>query len=145
MTEHSPDPNPTITWHAHPARQRPRQTLIAGAIILALAGGVFATTTSPWWALAAAVVLLLSLNRFFFPSTFSIDEAGITARYPLRRMRFPWQRLRRFVHDQYGGYLSTRARRSRLDAWSGMHILFGEDREGVVAAIRSRMRRETAT
>jgi len=94
----------------------------------------------------AMLVLLVALNRFFFPSRFEIDDEGITAHYLLSSQRLEWAGLRRFLHDENGGYLSTRARRSRLDAWKGMHILFGDERDRVISLIRERLpaRREEA-
>jgi hypothetical protein len=82
---------------------------------------------------------MLSLNRFFLPSRFSIDAHGITAQFPLRRKHLRWRDVRRFLHDQHGGYLSTRSRASRLDAFSGMHLMFGQQREEVMQRIRAGM------
>ncbi|MEM7230346.1 MAG: PH domain-containing protein [Planctomycetota bacterium] len=76
---------------------------------------------------AASGLLILALNRFFLPTRFEIDEDGITARYPLRRARQRWGEIRRCVSDQHGVFVSTRARRSRFDAYSGMQILPGVD------------------
>lgn len=131
-----------LTWHAHPAAERPGHAVLALVLIAAIALAVFLTTGGGVaWGLLSAVVLVLALNRFFMPSRFEIDEAGITARHPLRTQRLAWPNVRRFVHDERGGYLSTRARPSRLDASRGMHILFGSKREDVIAAIRARLPR----
>ncbi len=91
-------------------------------------------------ALGGMLVLVLALNRFFFVSRFSIDGEGITARYPLKRMSLQWKNLRRFAHDARGGYLSTRAVRSRMDAYSGMHVMFGDCRETVISLIQKCLR-----
>ena len=82
---------------------------------------------------------MLGLNRFFFASTFIIDDAGIEARYPLRKLRLEWKDIRRFLHDSDGGYLSTRSRPSRFDAYRGMHLLFSDDREKANALIESKV------
>lgn len=132
------------SWRAHPLRQRPGAGLLAVGVIamLGLATGVFAG--HPAWGPVAAVVLVLTLNRFFFPSRFSIDAEGITAAYPMRKQRLSWRRVRRLVCDQYGGYLGTRAVPSRMDAWRGMHLIFGDDRDATIAEIRSRLQSEDA-
>jgi len=92
-----------------------------------------------WAGTGGAVLLILALNRFFLPSRFSVDHEGITANHPLRSRRLRWTDVRRFVHDGRGGYLSTMARPSRLDAWRGMHILFGDQRQGVIDQIHGRL------
>jgi hypothetical protein len=129
-----------LAWQGHPARERPGATLGAAAIIVA-AGAAAWFSFGPAWGVAAVIVLVAALNRFFFPSRFVIDEEGITARYPLRRQRLCWAELRRFVHDEHGGFLSTRVRSSRLDAYSGMHLLFGTHRDAIVEQIRARLNR----
>lgn len=131
-----------FSWRAHPARERRAQAVMALGVIAAFCVVVFLAFASWAWTALCFVVLVASLSRFFFPSRFEIDDEGITARYPLRRMRLRWTELRRFVHDRYGGYLSTRARPSRLDAFKGMHILFGAQRDRVVATIDRLVKRE---
>ena len=126
-------------WDAHPARERTGRAVLGGVVILAFAGLAGALMQSLWWGVFATFLLLVSLNRFFFPSRFTIDGAGITARCPLRRQRLGWDELRRFAVDEHGGYLSTRGRRSWIDAYRGMHIYFGRQRDAVVQRIRSRL------
>jgi len=133
-----------LSWQAHPARERRVQAAGALGVIIAFCGLIYTAFGSVGWAVVSMAVLLASLSRFFFPSRFEIDEEGITARYPLRRMRLKWAVLRRFAHDRHGGYLSRRSRPSRFDAFQGMHILFGSRRDEVIAAINRRLARERA-
>ena len=128
-----------FTWQAHPARERVGAATLAISLIGALAGAVGMSFQSPIWAAAALLVLLAALSRFFFPSRFMIDADGITARYLLRTQQIKWDDIRRFVQDDRGGYISTRAKRSWLDAYRGMHILFGTHREAVIKRIRARL------
>jgi hypothetical protein len=141
-------PKDEFTWHAHPARERTSRAVAGAGVIVLLAAVVFvlmdadpnaSTAAAIAWSILSAVVLVLALNRFFFRSRFTIDAEGITARYPLRKQRFQWADLRRFVHDEYGGFLSTRAARSWLDAYRGMHLLFGEHRRTVIERIRAHL------
>jgi hypothetical protein len=132
-------PSPSFSWSAHPARERRAHAAGSLFAIAALAVAAWQFGQHPGWALIAVLVLILALNRFFFPSRFIVDGEGITAHYPMRRRRCRWQDLRRFVHDDRGGYLSTRALPSRLDAFRGLHVLFGAERARVVAEIRRHM------
>jgi len=85
------------------------------------------------------IVLIMSLHRFFFPSRFAMATDAIEARYLLGTQRYAWSDIRRFRHDQHGAFLSTRSRPSWLDAYRGMHLLFGEARDEVIARIRERL------
>ncbi len=125
-------------WQAHPARERPRAALLAGAIIVAL-GAVVWVSFGAVWAVGSVLLLVASLSRFFLASRFSIDGDGISARYPLRRARLRWAEIRRFVQDHHGGYLSTRARPSRLDAYRGMHLLFGTQRQRAIQHLQAHL------
>jgi hypothetical protein len=130
------------SWQAHPARERAGQAVAAGLMVVCLSFLSAALMQHTLWGVIAVAILAIALNRFFFPSRFTIDEEGITARYPLRSQRFRWADLRRFAHDEDGGYLSTRARPSRLDAWRGMHLLFGGEREEAVRRIEAHLPEE---
>lgn len=133
-----PSAEQAISWSAHPARQRPSAAAFAGIVILAAAAAAW-LSFGPAWALLALVLLIASLNRFFLPSRFEIDAEGITARHPLARQTLRWAEVRRFVHDRHGAYLSRRSAASRLDAFQGMHLVFGADRQEIMRAIRERI------
>jgi len=125
-----------LTWRAYPARQRPAAAVLAGLAVAAVALAC-AATGGLFWGILAIVVLLLSLYRFFFPSRFVIDSEGVTATYLLGTQRFAWSEIRRFCCDRHGLYLSTRSRRSRLDAYRGLYLLFGARREEVLSRVRA--------
>jgi hypothetical protein len=142
LTLQTAHPAAEFSWRAHPAAERSGHAALGAAVILGLAGCAYALTGSAAWGALAVVVLAASLSRFYFPSRYEIDEAGITARSLLSTRRLRWENVRRFVTDRHGGYLSPRAARSVLDPWRGMHVLFGAQRDAVVERIRAHLRRE---
>ncbi len=93
----------------------------------------------PGAAALAVVLLVLSLRRFFFPTRFAVDADGVIADSLFGAQRLAWSEVRRLAVDRHGAYLSTRSRPSRLDAFRGMHLLFGPARDEVVAALRAGM------
>jgi hypothetical protein len=129
-----------LNWRAHPAKERTRAAVVAIVVILSVTVAVYISLQSMVWSLIALTAMVVSLNHFLFPSRFTIDNEGITARYFFRSQRYSWESIRRFFHDQNGGYLSTRSKPSRLDAYRGMHIQFGEHKEAVVRKIREHLR-----
>ena len=100
---------------------------------------VYLTALNFWWSLFALVLLLMTLNRYFFSSRFSIDDHRIIARYPMGRKEFEWRHIRRFTTDKHGGYLSTRSKPSRLDAYQGLQLYFDDRREEMIAEINSHL------
>ena len=131
--------NPEFRWHAHPAAERVAAAVGGSAIVLALSGAAWLAGSSVWWAILTAAVLVGALRRFYLPSEFSIDDEGITARTGITKRRMAWCDVRRFAVDDAGGFLSCRARRSWLDPGRGLHILFGQDRPGVLERIRAHL------
>lgn len=136
---HSDDRVEEFSWRAHPARECAGRATAAVLVIAALAFLAALLMRSSLWGVLAATVLMVALNRFFFPSRFAIDKEGITAHHPLRRQRLRWADLRRFAHDETAGFLSTRSRRSWLDSHRGMNVLFGDQRQSVIARIRGHL------
>ena len=132
-----PEEPTQFSWCAHPAWERLGPAIAGLVIVAAFAAAVWVAFGSVAWAAFSAIVLVATLNRFYFRSHFDIDADGITARFPLRTKRCRWSDVRRFVVDANGGFLSPRAKQTRLDAWQGLHILFGSDREPVIERIRS--------
>ncbi len=134
-----PEEPTQFSWCAHPARERTGPAGAGIVIVAAFAAAVWVAFGSVAWAVFSAVVLVATLNRFYFRSRFDIDAEGITARFPLRTKRFRRADTRRFVVDANGGFLSPRAKPSRLDAWQGLHVLFGRQREPVIERIRAHL------
>ena len=134
-----PDKPTEFSWCAHPARERTGPAVAGLVIVAAFAAAVWVAFGSVTWAVFSAAVLVAALNRFYFRSRFEIDADGITARFPLRTKRFRWAEVRRFVVDANGGFLSPRAKRGRLDAWQGLHVLFGSQRDAVIERIRAHL------
>lgn len=135
----SQPPSESFSWCAHPAAERRGAALAAAGLTLAMAAAIYLSFGSPAWAVFGLAALVIGLNRFFFRSRFKIDEDGITASYPLRTLRLNWPQVRRFVVDDRGAYLSTRTSRSWLDAYRGLHVLFGRDRSAVIEQIRAHL------
>jgi hypothetical protein len=135
--DHGDKPNVIYSWTAHPAGQHRWKACIALAVIALVGLGVAMTAGHPVAGLLGSLLLVVSLQRFFFPSTFEVDADGITAKYLMTNKRARWRDVRRFVTGPEGGYLSTRSKRSWLDAYRGLHVVFGANRDEAIAAINA--------
>ena len=82
------------------------------------------------------VFLFLTLNRFFLPTRYRIDERGVAARYPLGKRALAWSEIRRFPHDQEGGYVSSRDRGGAFDT-KGVSLLFAGRGDEIIPLIES--------
>lgn len=115
-------------WTAHPLREQPWKALLAVALVLfcgVLIGVIVDDPlVGPLAAGGSILFLFITLNRFFLPSKYHMDEHGVAVRYPLRSRTLRWADIRRFVHDSQGGYVSPRCRGGALDT-RGISLLFG--------------------
>ncbi|MCA9295639.1 MAG: hypothetical protein KC983_03960 [Phycisphaerales bacterium] len=143
LTDQGDKAVPNQCWRAHPACERLSRTALAVLIVLALGAATALLAGSILAGGAAVILLLLALSRYFLPSNYEITDEGITARYPFRRVHQAWRDVRRCISDGRGVYLSTRARRSRLDAYTGLHVLPGlggsPTVDDIVRIVRSHM------
>ncbi|MEE8399290.1 MAG: hypothetical protein V3S89_09815 [Desulfobacterales bacterium] len=137
--DNDPQPEDLFLWQAHPARRKQTETVIAIVVISAMAILVYRLSHTLLGSIFSALVLIMALQRFFFPSRFEIDSKGITAHYFMGKKHFDWQYVRRFTHDENGGYLSTRSTPARVDAYRGMHLYFNEDRTEAIDRIEYEM------
>jgi hypothetical protein len=136
----SDSPTSPVVWTVRPAATRPGLAAAGVAIILAFGalawfagGGVFA-------AIVSVAGLFLATNRFFLPTRYVVDSAGVTANYAFSMRMLPWSEIRWFGFDDRGGVVSTRSKPSRLADRRAISLAWGEERERAVAMIRAKLR-----
>lgn len=136
-----------VTWRVHPARERLPACCLAVVIVAAFGWLAADWAESFWGGIFSSLFFLITLSRFFFPTQFRVDDIGVTANYPLKTVAYSWGTIRRFLHDARGGFLSTRRRRSVLDTFQGLHLVFQtkEHSETIVARITAQLEVEAAT
>ncbi len=130
-----------LTWTAWPARERPfaAAVLLAGAVVLGVL--VARGTGDSFLGVAAPTFVLASLSSFLLPTAYRLTEETLEVRsLGVSRVR-PWTEMRRMTVDRTGVFLSPFERRSWLEAYRGVRLLFGGNRDQVVAFVEARLRR----
>lgn len=128
-----------VVWIAHPARSRPRDLALVATVFFLTLAGALTMTESVFLTAVAAVVLVAGVAPFLFPTEYKIDDWGLEARGLFRTRARPWSELRRLEVGPGAALVSPLARRSRLDRYRGIYLLFDSaDRDRVVAALRAR-------
>ena len=131
-------PNTPFEWTAHPLRAHPVKAIVAIGLVLfcgVLVGAIVADPVlSPWAAGGSILFLFITLNRFFLPSKYRMDQHGIAVRYPLRTRVLRWSEIKRFRHDQEGGYVSPRLRGGVFDT-GGISLLFAAHAAEIILRI----------
>jgi hypothetical protein len=128
-----------VVWRIWPARQRPLTAivLIAGALVLGIL--VSRGTEDKVLGIAAPVFVLASLSSFLLPTEFRLTREAIEVKsLGVVRSR-PWSEMRRFEEDRSGVFLSPFEKRSWLDAYRGVRLDPGGNRDQVVAFVKGRL------
>ena len=132
----------TYSWTCNPSAIHPVKRVFALGCIVLFGGSIIMSNVLLGVVLTA--VLIASIATFLFPSTFSIDQSGITACYPLRKKYYQWSQIRRFKMFQHSAYMFKRKKPSNLDGWTGLALFFNADREEIVKRLNQFLSEEVA-
>lgn len=133
-------PEGALTWTAWPARERPlaAAVLLGSAIVLGVL--VAHGTEDRVLGVATPLFILVSLSSFLLPTTYRLTDEAVEVRsLGVARVR-PWTEMRRMTVDQTGVFLSPFEKRSWLEAYRGVRLLFGGNRDQVVAFVEARLK-----
>jgi hypothetical protein len=85
--------------------------------------------------------VLASLSSFLFPTVYRLTDDVVEVRsLGVARAR-PWTEMRRMTVDGTGVFLSPFEKRNWLEAYRGLRLLFGGNRDQVVAFVETRLKR----
>jgi hypothetical protein len=127
---------PILTWKVHLLREQPVKLLLvipAAALSLVASYVLFRTFT---FGLIALFLILASLAEYLFPIRFEIDSQGASARTLTARTRIEWSRVKKYYLDDRGIKLSPLSRQTRLEAYRGVYLMFGNRRDEVIEAVK---------
>ena len=124
-----------LTWTVHLARRYPRRTF--AALFIVFLGSLTAWVGFQYLAAGILTLLLLlaSISDYLFPIRFRLNDTGIEASGPLFTRRMRWREVRQVRRDSLGVKLSPLSRRSRLEAYRGIYLWFGDNESEVMDVI----------
>jgi hypothetical protein len=127
-----------LCWQVHLAKDRPQQLI--GVVLFIIAVALFAYFlfgNSIFSTIVIAFVLFGALSDFFLPMTFTLTKNHVSASTRLGKRIMAWKDVKRCYLDDSGVKLSPLGRQSRLEAYRGVYLRFGDkNREEVLDAIR---------
>jgi hypothetical protein len=135
------DDGAELSWSVWPARQKPltAAVIVAGAVVLGVL--IARGTGDRLLGVAAPLFVLLSLSSYLLPTRYRLTPDAVEVRsLGVVRAR-PWSEMKRFEEDEAGLFLSPFEKRSWLDAYRGVRLPLGGNRDGVVAFVQARVAR----
>jgi hypothetical protein len=128
-----------LTWSVWPARERP----IAAAVLLGASFvlGILVEqgTHDRVLSVAAPLFVLVSVSSFLLPTSYRLFAEGFEVRSLGMVRSRPWTEMRRFEADATGVFLSPFERKNWLDAYRGARLVFGGNRDQVVAFVEGKV------
>jgi len=133
-----------LTWSVWPARQRPMAAAILLGASVVLGGLVEQGTHDRVLAVAAPMFVLVSVSSFLLPTSYRLHAEGFEVRSLGMVRSRPWSEMRRFDADATGVFLSPFERKNWLDAYRGARLVYGGNRDQVVAFVEAKIAGGTA-
>jgi hypothetical protein len=125
-----------ITWTSHPvARNRVKGAVVVLLIVgLAVLAGVW--MGNPYWGIFAFLVLFLSLESYFFATTYRLGEDGVEVRKRFSKSFRGWDTFRTIYVDRRGVTLSPYGGRSLMEPFRALRLLFENNRQAVLEYVK---------
>jgi len=127
---------PILAWKVHLLREQPLKLLLVTPVVLLGLVASYIMFQTFVFTLVALLLFISSLAEYLFPVRYEIDAGGASSRTLVRRTRIEWGRVKKYYLDDSGIKLSPLSRGSRLEAYRGVYLRFGDRREEVIEAVR---------
>jgi hypothetical protein len=129
-----------LGWTVHPFRERQGLGYAILAVILGVSFFAATWARSGFWGFFSFAVLFLSLESFYFPTRFLLEEKKLTVFRRFSRSEREWTVFRRCYEDREGITLSPFTKSSWLETYRAIRIRFAPaDRERVSGFVRGRL------
>ena len=129
----------TLAWTVWPARERPWAAVVLLASLLVLGLLITQATRDRVLGIAAPLFILGSVGSFIARTTYRLTPETIEVKaLGVARTR-PWSEMRRATVDRGGVFLSPFTTRSWLEAYRGVRLPFGGNRDRVVAFVETKL------
>jgi hypothetical protein len=129
----------TLEWSVWPARDRPWAAAVLLLSLLVLGVLIAEGTGDRVLGVAAPLFILVSVGSFIARTKYRLTSESIEVRtLGVSRAR-PWGEMRRATLDRGGIFLSPFERRSWLEAYRGVRLPFGGNRDQVLAFVETKL------
>jgi len=140
MVMNSPE---TLTWSVRPCRMDRKRCPWVIVTILLFGVVIVLVLSDPFLGMLSVVVLFGSLHSYFLKASYSLSSQGVEIKSPFGTQRREWRSFKSFWVDARGLNLSPFTKRSWLEHYRGMRLLFGENEDEVVDFVTRVMGKES--
>jgi len=127
-----------LSWRVHPLTESVKRSVMVIGIIVLFCSVVHLSFGELFWTILSLVFLLASLSPYFLPTVYTLNDKEVIVKRILTTKRL-WTSFRGFYWDQNGVQLSPFTYPSRLDAYRGLFLRFGDNKEEVLEFIKKHL------
>ena len=131
-----------LTWSVRPCTMNWLKFGLVSAVILGFGFLVQLAYGEVFLSVVSIVILVGSLHSYFFETSYSLSPEGIEVRGVFGTQKKPWTGFKSFSVDRAGLSLSPFSRRSWLEHYRGVRLLFNRNRDEVVAFVTEKLGKE---
>jgi hypothetical protein len=124
-----------LTWQVHLAKEQPKKLAVVIPATFVAAVCAFAWIQHPVFVIAMLLLVVGSLADFLFPVTYTITTTRVTVSTRAGKRIIAWKDVRKCYLDDFGVKLSPLRIQSRLEAYRGVYLRFGDKRKEVIEAV----------
>ncbi len=136
--EHS-EAGECLEWSVFPFLENLRRSIIVVAIIIVVAALVYLAFKDVFLVILSVAILFASLHAYFTRTRYRLDESGVAVRTLSVKTAKPWSHFKRYYPDDRGITLSPFAEPSRLEPFRSVRLLYGSNKDEVVAFVSERI------
>lgn len=125
-----------MEWQVHLLREDIKKLLLVVPVVAASLFTAYALFGSPVFMAVVVFLFASSLSGYLFPVHYTLTRTGACVRTLTGRNFVPWTRVKKYYLDENGIKLSTLPAPGRLEAYRGVYLRFGGNRDAVVEAVR---------
>ena len=133
------EPGECLEWSVFPFMEKPRRSVIVVLIVAAVATLVYLAFKDVFLVILSVAILFASLHAFFTRTRYRLDETGVAVKTLSVRTAKPWKHFKRYYADDRGITLSPFAEPSRLEPFRSVRLLYGSNKDEVVAFVSKRI------
>ena len=128
--------NDAFRWNVRPSDKEPTKkwgVILVALIAFGLGLLVFKTLV---FAVLGAAIILISTAEFWLGTSYKLDPKGASARTGASMTGLEWPDVKRAVAEKDGIKLSPLGTSSRLEAFRGVFLKYGDHKEQVTDMVR---------
>jgi hypothetical protein len=133
------DTEDRLEWSVWPWREKVGRTVLVIGVILVVGVVVALLFKEVFWGVFSVLILFASLHTYFTRTTYRLDSEQVTVKSSVGTAVKKWSTFKRYYADRKGVTLSPFAKPSRLEPFRSTRLLYGGNRDEVVAFVSKRI------